>query len=61
MDIPNPLIIAVIILNRIILSGVLWKLVDFARGYGRFEQRVDFTEAEIRHIRFTEFWQPALE
>ena len=61
MDIPNTLNIAVIILNRIILSGVLWKLVDFARGYGRLEQRVDFAESEIKNSPFTQFWQPALE
>jgi hypothetical protein len=35
------LIIAGLAGNILISGGVLWKLIDFARGYGRMEQTVE--------------------
>lgn len=39
-----------IVVNILITSGVLWKLIGAARGYGRLEEKVDGHEKRIVRI-----------
>jgi hypothetical protein len=50
VDSTQALMIAGVILNLVISSGALWKLFDFAKGYGAQEQTVKTHEKRIDRI-----------
>lgn len=45
------LIIGGVLLNILISSGALWKLISFAEGYGALKQTVETHDKEIERLR----------